>query len=329
MSSMPDLSQGTEVWRVSTPAAKCVHRIVPRTGHWTEASQAGQHSYHPAQTLCLLVWIRGGGMGLQSPCDSVEPVFQGKTLGDGVWFRGPTSTPWVGFPTPGTEKLLVWLYPDVVQRLFGIAPGEYCDCWVPWAYPLVNRLWGHWGQSILEADWSQGTPATLNEGLAEENGIDVNGSPGWFGDLNGWHRQLINHLERELKGRSRRTWQRMYRRMVGVSPSEIERQRRVDATIQVMLNQAVGEKLNLGQLAFQQGYCDQSHLVRSIRQVTGFSPRSLISAVSQQLGMWPYRIQYWPDQPQPKSCMDMSVRKTRDFPQGQINPVNGGSRVFS
>jgi len=78
----------------------------------------------------------------------------------------------------------------------------------------------------------------------------------------------LRDLQRKLK-LSERGFQRRFNQHVGISPKLFSRVCRFQAALRQLKNNNYG---NLSDVAFDNGYADQSHFIRSFKEFAGFSP---------------------------------------------------------
>jgi len=78
----------------------------------------------------------------------------------------------------------------------------------------------------------------------------------------------LRDLQRKLK-LSERGFQRRFNQHVGISPKLFSRVCRFQAALQQLKN---NNYANLSDVAFDNGYADQSHFIRSFKEFAGFSP---------------------------------------------------------
>ncbi len=78
----------------------------------------------------------------------------------------------------------------------------------------------------------------------------------------------LRELQRKLK-LSERGFQRRFNQHVGISPKLFSRVCRFQATLRQLKN---NNYANLSDVAFDNGYADQSHFIRSFKEFAGFSP---------------------------------------------------------
>lgn len=190
-------------------------------------------------------------------------------------------------PQPGSEKLLVWIYPDAIAGLFGIDVGALRDGWIPWRTPWISQPWADWAEEIREVEWNDLGPV----------GDSLNWAPrlvaASLGDgtsrLESWWAGYRERLDRQVSGKCSRTRQRIHRQQIGMTTTELSRLMCLQRVLDELVNGSRKATLNLGRLASRHGFCDQSHLIRTVRQLTGFAPGELIRTVWQEPGLWSYR----------------------------------------
>ena len=94
-----------------------------------------------------------------------------------------------------------------------------------------------------------------------------------------------------LLGVGERQAQRRARREAGLSLlslARLSRAKRSHSAVKVQLRQ--GAALNWAQHANEQGYADQSHMVKECKELTGHSPQRLVEAVKKNESRWLYRL---------------------------------------
>ena len=79
---------------------------------------------------------------------------------------------------------------------------------------------------------------------------------------------VLKNLQKDLQ-LSERGFQRRFDQQVGISPKLFARVCRFQASLTQLKNNAY---INLSDIAFDNGYADQSHFIRSFKEFAGFSP---------------------------------------------------------
>jgi AraC-like DNA-binding protein len=83
---------------------------------------------------------------------------------------------------------------------------------------------------------------------------------------------VLKKIQEELKI-TERTFQRLFEFQVGVSPRMFSRVCRFHAAFQQLNQQQFG---NLSDIAYDNGYTDQSHFIRSFREFTNYTPKEYL-----------------------------------------------------
>lgn len=85
--------------------------------------------------------------------------------------------------------------------------------------------------------------------------------------------EILLHVQNELNV-TERTFQRMFERNIGLTPNQYRRIRQFNSAFQ-QLN--AGNYTKLSDIAFQNGYADQSHYVRAFKEFTGITPKDYVN----------------------------------------------------
>lgn len=88
--------------------------------------------------------------------------------------------------------------------------------------------------------------------------------------------QILLHVQKELNV-TERTFQRMFEKNIGLAPNLYRRIRQFNSAFQ-QLN--AGNYTKLSDIAFQNGYADQSHYVRAFKEFTGITPKDYVNFAS-------------------------------------------------
>lgn len=102
---------------------------------------------------------------------------------------------------------------------------------------------------------------------------------------------LSVRIASRLLGVGERQAQRRSRREAGLSLlglSRLWRAKRSHSAVKAKLEQ--GDALNWAQHASEQGYADQSHMVKECKELTGESPQRLVAAIQKDEKHWLYRL---------------------------------------
>ena len=273
-----------------SPAGRSgIHRVVYCRGGLSEDSPPPL-TFHPAQPLCVLLWQWSGRFDWQPVDREGIPERLHTPVSGPLIVRGPMSTPCRTIVEGAPAQLWVWLYPDGLERALGIPPDSLRDNWEPWQPSPTNRRQAEACTRIVAEGWTPATGGRLAELLGEADlQLVPNSRPA---SLTAWRKRLQGLLHPPLSKYGQRTAQRRHRRLCGMTAQELDRLAKVDAALQKLLGGPTPLKGQLGRVASECGFCDQSYLIRSVRQATGWSPTELRKGVAGDASFWPYRALY-------------------------------------
>ncbi|MFM8583424.1 MAG: helix-turn-helix domain-containing protein, partial [Planctomycetaceae bacterium] len=202
------------------------------------------------------------------------------------------TAPWRAFSEGEAEELWVWLYPDGVRDALGVEPNACRNRWQPWL-PTGKQ---HFRVDSCGAIFQSGGTETVCRGLAELLGepklrLVPNQRPSSLGE---WRKRFQQSLSQATASRVKRTAQRLHRQLCGMTALELDRLTKVDEALQKLLCGPAPARGDLGRLACEFGFCDQSYLIRSVRQATGSSPTELRQGVDGSRSFWSYLGLYTP-----------------------------------
>lgn len=269
-------------------ASSAIHSVAYRPPGADEHPSAA--TLHPAQPLCLLLFQRGGPLNWQPLGENQKTRQPPLTVPASLSFRGPMTGPWAVFPAPGTEQLWIWFYPEAVAPVLGLEPHPFRNRWEPWSPPTMAASQTRACQEILKSPWPLRDSSALSRLVDEEQLELIADRPPPAGSV--WRAAFEHSLRQTLSGGGVRTQQRLRRRLCGLTASELQRWERVDQVLRRLLSESRHRNRHLGQIARELGFCDQSHLNRALRQMTGLSPRELTRSLERPEMFWPYLLHY-------------------------------------
>lgn len=84
------------------------------------------------------------------------------------------------------------------------------------------------------------------------------------------------HLNAILKDdkTKRRQLERNFKKKIGLSPKQFSKVIRLQATLQILLNQTKG---NLTDIAYESEYYDQAHFIKDFKEFTGLTPKEFLT----------------------------------------------------
>lgn len=262
--------------------------VVCRDTRGVALDDAQRLSHFPASPMVCLSWYQGLDAGLVTPGARWRP-FAAQFMLSGSQ-TAPTAS-WAG--GPGRAGMLCFNL-DVAQKLFDTDLAQVQDRFVP-ALDVLGPAWRPLGEALLAAEGDGQTLAVLEQHLAprwRQVQGRTSGAPPllrehgrhwvqWLGlQAREWQRTLgVRQVERRIKrysGRSIRQWQGIVR-TEGLFHAARQRHDR-------------GLPLDWSALALDEGFSDQAHMCRAVRQITGFSPTEFARRFEEDESFWMYRL---------------------------------------
>ncbi|MCJ0763464.1 helix-turn-helix domain-containing protein [Variovorax terrae] len=266
--------------------------VVCRDTRGRALDDAQRLSHFPASPLVCLSWYQDLDAGLVT--ETPEGASRWRPFAASVMLSGSQTAPTASWaPTTGRGGMLCFTL-DAAQQLFGVDLVEAQDRFVP-ALDVLGRAWSPLCDALLAANDDAQTMVALQRHLAPR-WREVLGRAGdslpslsefgrhWVGRLGlqarEWQRTLgTRQVERRVKafsGRSIREWQGMVR-TEGLFHAARQRH-------------AQGQPLDWPALALDEGFSDQAHMSRAVRQITGFAPTEFARRFEEDESFWMYRL---------------------------------------
>lgn len=261
--------------------------ILTRDTRGLGLDDAQRLSHFPASPLFSLSWyLQEVPFGLVA-----EPGW--RPFGAGVVISGSQSAPLVSWAPAAARGGMVCFTADVARSLFGLDPARLHDRFVP-AREVLDARWQPLCDALLAASDDAATLTALRTHIAPRwLALQGRGHPApslrqlgrhWVGRLawqaHEWRRthspRQVERRIKSLSGRSLREWQSLVR-TEGVFFAARDRHE-------------AGQPFDWAGLAQEQGFADQSHLVRSTRRITGFAPGEFTQRFLEDESFWLYRL---------------------------------------
>jgi AraC-like DNA-binding protein len=231
----------------------------------------------PLRGLVSCVWVQQ--VGQSSPPYLHRTIPNGSTelvcpLGSTISIVGPQTGPTEESVTPGTVTIGLRLRPGVAQALLGLPASELVDLQVE-----ASEIWGRSARTLDDrlaaATSPQAATALLEQELLRQA---HNHAPLDPLALEAVPRLLRRGTSiRSLAGSlyiSERQLRRRLEAAVGIAPKPLQRVFRFQRFLALV--QAGDTQPNLGRLAREAGYADQSHLSREAVRLAGRTPGTLL-----------------------------------------------------
>lgn len=175
------------------------------------------------------------------------------------------------------DAMGVCLHPTAIKRLFGIAADSITDSCLP-VQELIGSSFRNITEKLVKARGNQDRASILHsflENLQLESGVredqvtetavdEIVASAGWI---------KLPDLQKRLHI-TERSLERRFRDHVGLSPNMFARICRFQDTMRLLHNT---EYTKLSDIAYDSGYADQSHFIRTFRAFAGCSPNQYLN----------------------------------------------------
>ena len=271
---MPTKSQ---LIRPPKALASCIAACIVRDTRGADLSDADRVNYFPASPLFSTTLTLAGQLHIADRFLSLEDIGQRPCTPKRL-FLPPQSEPQMSWSPGPVWAITIAFFPDAWQRLGGATDG---------APPVAIQA----ALSKLEAEplapawagfWQDMTTIWTQSYGSEQ-------SPDWAGSdrLKDWSYHLISQLAQTGAGRNLRSAQRRLQRWTGLNRQTLEFFAKVEDVHRLICAEPTAKPADL---AVEAGFADQSHMGRSLKRATGFSPVDLNRRIATEESFWCYRL---------------------------------------
>lgn len=280
------------LWTPRLSLSACVRGVMARDTRGVVLSPEQRFNYFPATPLCSISWWLVGcservlGPFPERPArlDDPRAPIEGRFVLGGP-FNGP-SVSWTAGPVHGMMLLLM---PDALHLLTGLDPSAFLNRlvdvrgvlppeWVAMCEAVaaeaddaarVRRL-----QDFLEPRWEAVRPRQAMAGHRYHD----------------WAQGLAMRAAQTSVGSSLRQLERRVKLWAGQPMRELQGISRLERAFFDAIAADDAGRLSWAEVAADCGYADQSHLTRTTRRMTGFSPAELHRRIGEDEAFWAYRV---------------------------------------
>ncbi len=278
------------VWP-SPALAGCVFCVIERDTRGVSLDHAERFNFFPASPLCCVTWVFAGDVHLIDQPAQMERPWTGARLPT-LAFSGAQLGPLVSWNPGETYSIVVAFYPDAFAAMTGLDLSFFTGRMVPAEDALPSSMLEPCRQffnDVQRDGFDDGFSALQRE-------IDIVWSakrpPGtrpvqW---LNDWSRRLASRAALSAAGRSPRQIARRVKSWTGVSERDLQglgHSEQLYAKIHAAMQKG---ELDWSDLAADSGFADQAHMIRRMRQHTGFTPVQLRRRAANDEALWAYRL---------------------------------------
>lgn len=243
--------------------------------------------HFPASPLLSLSWFIDGDAGSVETCDGVH---RWKPFGARVVLSGSQSQPSVYWAAGAGRGGMVCFTVDVARTLFGIDLAAVHDRFVP-AHEAMDASWAPLFEALLTLP--DAADALLQHVAPRWQALQGRG--GGAPSLQQWSRHWVERLAKQAhdwrRSASPRQVERRIKALSGRSVREWQSLVRTDGVFfAARARHQAGEAVDWAALAQDEGFADQSHLVRNVRRITGFTPTEFADRFVHDESFWLYRL---------------------------------------
>lgn len=269
----------------------CVFCVIARDTLGSTLGHFERFNFFPASPLACVTWQLDGecrwigqAKDMEHPSRAPQmPViaFSGAQVGSLVsWNPGPTRAVTIAF------------YPDVFSAITGIDLALFTDRMADAEAVLPNAMMDMCETFLVRARSTEFEAAltALQREMSAQWVKSRRATPLSDGRLESWSQDLVRRANVASVGQSKRQIARRVKSWTGINARELHNLGRVEN-----LYESIHKALQAGDpiwanIAAEAGYADQAHMIRRLRQHTGFTPGQLRARAATDEAFWPYRL---------------------------------------
>ena len=261
----------------SPDLAGCVFAAIERDTRGIALSRQDRFNHFPASPLIALTLVLEGTLNfVQSDGTAVAMP--------SLFVAGAQNTPSVSFSDGPVHVLTIAIFPDAWMRLTGKEPQEIQDqiqLDVPAIFADLLDIAS--GSNSSDEVWDRFCYRLLPLWCAKQAHANWRGKD----RVSNWVNALFARAVLTGRGKSLRATERRLRRWSGQNQQSLEFYARFEKLHQL----SVAEKgASLAEIAHDAGFSDQSHMGRTVRGATGYSPAKLNHLIETEEAFWCYRL---------------------------------------
>ncbi len=271
--------------------AGCVFCVILRDTRGVALDHDDRFNFFPASPLCCVTWIFAGDCYLiEKPAHFDQPT-TGVRVPE-IAFSGAQLGPLASWNSGETLAITMIFYPDAFAAMTGLDLSAFTGRFVAAADVLPEPILGACREFAAAARHD-----TLENGLeALEREVETlwaRARPArtrplhWVRD---WTRALVARATVSGPGHSARQAARRLRAWTGASRRDLEVLGHTEQ-LYARIHAALGKgRIDWAGLAAASGFSDQAHMIRRMRQHTGFTPQQLLDRAGSEEAFWGYRL---------------------------------------
>ena len=278
------------VWP-SAVLAGCIFCMIVRDTRGVALAASQRFNFFPASPLCCVTWVLAGEIQLITRPGEMDRPWSALKLPD-VIFSGAQPGPLVSWNPGETYAITIAFYPDAFAALTGLDLSAFtgrmiaADDVLPGAMGNLCREF----VAVVERDGLEEGYARFERSIAEAwSSVRPDGNQP-MRRLKDWTSSLVLRAAFSGPGRSTRQIARRVKAWTGLSARELHglgHSEKLYANIHEAIEKG---HIDWAELAAASGFADQGHMIRRMRQHTGFTPEQLRRVTPSDESLWGYRL---------------------------------------
>jgi AraC-like DNA-binding protein len=268
--------------------AGCIFGSFVRDTRNRPLEAAQRYNHFAASPYCGITWFwEGQAHQVDWPDGAANPASRPPL--PHIIFHGPHRQPSTSW-NPGTVfAMTTVLYADAIAALAGLDISTVVDRVLP-----VEDIFD--GTLLLACKATLGAGTSVERLLRFETELE----PLWQEArpsghvvahmVRDWTRAMALRAATSDTGRSLRQLERRIRKWAGQSLRGLSSSAHAEHAYAISLKQRAEGDINLARLAADAGFSDQSHMIRTVKRETGFTPAQLQDLIENDESFWSYRL---------------------------------------
>lgn len=279
-----------QLWLPSHELSGCVLAAMSRrcdAAQWP--ADADFHNHYPATPYCTVSWwIEGQGEWCDAGGERAG-AHRRQAL-PRIVFNGPQRGPVATWCRPPFHGLMLSFRPEALRRLTGVDAGLWLDRWAD-AHEVLPPAWQGLLQAVLAAPDDHIRMQRIEHFIGPLWRAMQTRTMPRRERIHDWCEDLARRAALSGKGRSARQFERRFKQWLGLPHRELFAMGRAErAFFEALAQQAGPDDVDWPDVAAAAGYADQSHMIRQVRRITGFTPAALFKRVTSDPSFWTYRL---------------------------------------
>lgn len=271
--------------------AGCVFSTIIRDTRGVALGHFERFNFFPASPLCSVTWLFAGDWHVIDQRHQMERPWTGARV-PSLAFFGTQLWPRVSWNPGETFAITLSFYPDAFSAMTALDLGPFTGCVLPAEEILPQR--------VLEVfcDFLKTVPRDgVERGLtALDNEIEAMWTvarPAQTSPINSvkdWSRNLAWRAAVKGPGSSSRQIARRFKSWTGINQRGVRALGHSEQLFAALYEASRKGDVNWAGLATSSGFADQAHMIRQMRQSTGFTPTQLRQRARTDEAFWGYRL---------------------------------------